>query len=388
MSDGKRIFLIAGEHSGDFLGAALMRSLDQQLDPSPVYAGVGGDQMEAQGLHSLFPLDDVAVMGISAVIPRLPTLYKRGMEAVEAAIRFNPDVVVAIDSPEFTHAIARRIRKRRTDLPIINYVSPSVWAWRSGRARKMRRYIDHVLALLPFEPEAHQRLGGPSCTYVGHPLIEKLPYMQSCDPVALRERLGISDGAPVLLVLPGSRSNEVLRLMAPFGETVIALRQYIPDLEIVIPVVDSVRQLVEQERDKWQVEPHLVSGEDDKFAAFNLADAALAASGTVTLELALAEVPMVVAYRVSRLESSLRGLIEVPSIVLANLVLQENLFPEFIQENCTPDHLAPALMDLLQDSEVLAKQKNGLRQIVERMQLPQGTPADAAAEVVASYLAD
>ncbi len=255
---------------------------------------------------------------------------------VSAAVAAEPDAVVIIDSPEFTHPIARRIRRRRPHIPIIDYVSPSVWAWRPGRARKMAQYVDHVLALWPFEPEAHQRLGGPPCTFVGHPLIERHPWIASLDPAPLAERLALSHDTPLLVVLPGSRSSEVSRMMPPFGEALANLLHRGRKFEVVVPVMPSVRPLVEQHLKAWPIRPHLVEGDEDKFRAFKLAKAALAASGTVTLELALAGTPMVVGYKVDAIIAPvLRRLIIAPSVVLPNLVLGEKVFPEFHQENCT-----------------------------------------------------
>src|SRR5690606_20333333 len=199
-------------------------------------------------------------------------------------------------SPEFTHPIARRIRRRCPQIPIIDYVSPSVWAWRPGRAKRMRRYIDHVLALLPFEPDAHRRLGGPPCTYVGHPLIERRAWLDALDSAPLTERLGIDREQPVLVVLPGSRSSEVERLMQPFGDTVRLLHARGLANQVIVPAVPHVRPFIEEAVADWPVRPHLVEGEEDKFRAFKLATAALAASGTVTLELAIAGTPAVVAY--------------------------------------------------------------------------------------------
>ncbi len=211
-----RLFLVAGEHSGDALGARLMSVLNARCKGRVHYLGVGGADMEHQGLASQFPLSDVAVMGPLSILPRLPRIISRVRRAAAAAVAAEPDAVVIIDAPEFTHPIAKRIRKRAPNIPIIDYVSPSVWAWRPGRARKMRAYVDHVLALLPFEPEAHRTLGGPPCTYVGHPLIEKLDWLRDLDPWPLAERLGIEQDQLVLVVLPGSRTSEVGRLMEPF----------------------------------------------------------------------------------------------------------------------------------------------------------------------------
>jgi lipid-A-disaccharide synthase len=389
MSQTKRIFIVAGEHSGDLLGGKLIGALKEKAGADAfVFAGVGGENMEAAGLPSIFPLSDVAVMGPAAILARLPKLVRRVYGAVDAALAFNPDAVVIIDSPEFTHPIAKRIRQRRPSIPIIDYVSPSVWAWRPGRARKMRPYVDHLLALLPFEPAAHARLGGPPCAYVGHPLIERAPWIDGLDTESLRSRLGLTPGLPVLVALPGSRPSEVSRLMAPFGETVAALRQRAGPFEIVIPAAPSARPLIEQALPAWPQQPHLVEGETDKFTAFKLAQAALAASGTVTLELGVTGAPMVVAYRVDPVAARLRFLLKAHSVVLANLVLGANAFPEFIQEDCTPAKLSAALLPLLKDTPERASQVAALAKIREKMFLPEGTPSGKAADIVLSTLSD
>ena len=387
MSEAKRIFIVAGEHSGDVLGGKLIQALKDRAGANAfAFAGVGGEHMEAAGLPSIFPLSDVAVMGPAAILARLPKLVRRVYRTVDAALAFNPDAVVIIDSPEFTHPIAKRIRQRRPSIPIIDYVSPSVWAWRPGRARKMRPYVDHLLALLPFEPEAHLRLGGPACSYVGHPLIERASWIDALDTESLRSRLGLTPGLPVLVVLPGSRPSEVSRLMAPFGEAVAAMQQKAGPFEIILPAVPSVRPLIEQALPAWSQQPHLVEGESDKFTAFKLAQAALAASGTVTLELGVTGTPMVVAYRVDPVAARLRFLLKVHSIVLANLVLGQNAFPEFIQEDCTSAKLSAALVPLLTGSPERAQQLEALARIREKMFLPEGTPSGKAAGIVLSIL--
>jgi lipid-A-disaccharide synthase len=378
----RHIFVVAGEHSGDQLGARLMAALNERSQVPLIFSGVGGEAMEREGLKSLFPLSDIAVMGPAAILARLPTLARRVYQTVDAAVETGPDLVVIIDSPEFTHRVAARIRKRMPDVPIVDYVSPTVWAWRPGRAKKMRPYVDHLLALLPFEPAAHERLGGPACSYVGHPLIERQPWIDSLDPRDLAQRLGIGSGKPVLVVLPGSRPSEVRRLMKPFGEAVGRLMAARGGLEVIIPVVQSVRPLVEAGLETWPLRPHLVEGETDKFSAFRLADAALAASGTVTLELALSGTPMIVGYRVDRVAAQLRFLVKVPSFVLANLVLGENVFPELLQEDCDGAKLSAALLPLLSDSPERRRQRAALGKIRDKMLLPEGTPSQRAAEVV------
>lgn len=381
------IFIVAGEQSGDALGAALMAALNRRLMGRVRYLGVGGEQMERHGLISQFPLSDVAVMGPLSILPRLPRLIRRVYRTVDACVAAEPDALVIIDSPEFTHAIAKRVRKRRPAIPIINYVSPSVWAWRQGRARKMAAYIDHVLALLPFEPEAHERLGGPPCTYVGHPLSERISALRATKGLDLARRRGIDPKRPVLVVLPGSRASEVSRLMGPFGAALALLQERDALPQIIIPAVPWVRELIDRHVAAWPGVVHIVEGEDDKFKAFALADAALAASGTVTLELAAAGTPMVVAYRVDPLAAKLRFLLKVPSVVLANLVLGENAFSEFIQEDCTPEKLADAVGELLkEDSPARQKQIEALAKFPERMRFVGESPSEAAADIVDRYM--
>ncbi len=381
-----RLYLVAGEHSGDALGAKLMAEIKARLGAGVVFDGVGGEEMAREGLVSLFPLSDVAVMGPVNIAKQLPRLIDRVHQTVRDAVAVGPDAVVIIDSPEFTHPIAKRIRQRMPQVPIIDYVSPSVWAWRPGRAKKMRAYVDHVLALLPFEPEAHVRLGGPACTYVGHSLSERLDWIRAQDAALLAARMRLDPMKAVLVVLPGSRASEVTRLMGPFGETVRRVRDAMPDgLEVLLPVVASVRGLVESALKEWDVPVRFVEGEADKFAAFQLADAALAASGTVTLELGLCGTPAVVAYKVDRIAAQLRFLLKVKSIVLANLVADENIYPEYIQEQAAPALLAPALVPLLSNTPERARQVELLKRVPERIATGGKRPSALAADVVLDY---
>jgi lipid-A-disaccharide synthase len=382
-----RIFLIAGEHSGDALGAKLIDALRTRLGDRLVLAGVGGEAMEQRrGFVSGFPMSDVAVMGPLSILRHLPRIVRRVYAAVDSALRFEPDAVVIIDSPEFTHPIAKRIRKARHDIPIVDYVSPSVWAWRPGRAAKMRPYVDHILGILPFEPAAHKRLGGPPCSYVGHSFIERLDWLRDLDPEPLRARLGLDPEKPVIVALPGSRTSEVGRLMEPFGDTLRLLCERGKAPEVIIPCVAHVRGLVEKGRASWPVAAHIVEDPDDKYRAFKLAKAALAASGTVTLELALAGTPMVVAYRVDPVAAPfLRRMIKAPTTVLANLVLGENAFPEFHQEKSSPRNLADALEPLLSDTPERRAQLAALARVPHLMHIEGGSPSEAAADIVLDY---
>lgn len=373
-----RIFLIAGETSGDQLGGEFMRAL-QRARPNVEFCGVGGTAMARAGFTSLYPLEDLAVMGFLPVLRHLPRLLARMDATVAAVRREKPDVLVIIDSPDFTHRVARRVRREMPHLPVIDYVSPTVWAWRSGRARRMRPHIDHVLALLPFEPEAYRRLGGPACTYVGHPLIERAAdLMPSVDD--LRRR---GETPPLLVVLPGSRRSEIERLMPIFALTLQQLAEHIGRFEAVLPAVPHLAEEIRGKIASWPVMPRVICGEAEKFAAFRGAKAALAASGTVTLELALAEVPMIVAYAVSWAEALARPFIKVPSIVLPNLIIGENIVPEFLQENCTPEKLAAALAALFVDGPERQSQSDVFPRIAERLRLPAGeTPSSRAAAIV------
>jgi len=312
-----RVFLIAGEESGDQLGAGLMGALRARR-PNIELRGVGGTRMAGEGLISIFPMHDIAVMGIGAILGALPRILWRINQTVRAVLAARPDVLVLIDSPEFTHRVARRVRRHAPEISIVDYVSPSVWAWRPSRARTMRAYVDEVLALLPFEVEAHRRLGGPICDYVGHPLIEKLGLLRPRPG----ERVPLADAiTPCLLILPGSRRSEVSRLMAPFGLTLEEIVRRHGPVEAIIPAVPHLAEAIREAIGSWPVKPKIVEGETEKFAAFRRAHAALAASGTVSLELALAGVPMAIAYRIEPLLRPLRFLVRVPSIVLANLIL-------------------------------------------------------------------
>src|SRR5216684_2155995 len=295
----RKIFLIATEESGDRLGSSLMKVLRQRLGGAVRFEGVGGQSMAREGLVSLFPIEELSIVGLAAVVKQLPALLRRIRTTADAVMQAPPDILVIIDSPDFTHRVARRVRARDPSIPIIDYVSPSVWAWRPGRARAMCAYVDHVLALLPFEPEAYSRLRGPPCSYVGHPLTEQIGMLR---PGADEQKR--RDGQPpVLLVLPGSRRSEVKHHMAVFGETLGRLQAGSVAFELILPTMPHLQDEVRQGVKSWPVQPRIVTGEAEKRAAFRIAHAALAKSGTVTLELALAGVPMVAAYRAGAVEA-------------------------------------------------------------------------------------
>jgi len=377
------IFLIAVEESGDRLGAALMRALRERSARPVHFSGVGGRAMAALGLQSLHSTDDFSIIGFTAIPERLPKLLRYKRMTVEAVLTQRPDALITIDSPSYSLRVARSVRKADPGIPIIDYVSPTVWAWRPWRARKIRGYVDHILALLPFEPEVHRKLGGPPCTYVGHPLVEQV---QSLRPDA-EERKRRGADPPVVLALPGSRSGEVRRLTPVFGEAIAKINAQAGPIEAVVLTMPNLRPLVADLTATWGVKPRILSDDDDKRAAIRIARAALAKSGTVTLELALAGVPMVAAYKVSTLEAWVgRRLIQVPSVILANLALGEIVVPEFLQEACTPDALCRALLPLLHDGPERRRQLEAFTRLDTIMEVGTRSPATNAANVVLSIL--
>ncbi|HXZ21905.1 MAG TPA: lipid-A-disaccharide synthase [Pseudolabrys sp.] len=373
------VFLVAGEESGDRLGASLIAALRQRTQGRVHISGVGGVYMAEQGIPSLFPLGDLAIVGLSAIPAALPKIFHRIRQTADAVIGARPDVLVIIDSPEFTHRVARRVRARTSTLPIVDYVCPSVWAWRRERARTMRTYVDHVLALLPFEPKIMAELGGPSCTYVGHPLIERLTELR---PNELEMRLRLA-GPPLVLVLPGSRASEIRRMAPVFGAAITRVSQQFGAIEVVVPAVLRLADEVRRAIKAWSISARVITDAGEKHEAFRTARAALTKSGTSTLELAVAGVPMIAAYRVSLIEEIVaRLLINVPSVILANLVLGENVVPEFLQRDCAAEKLAKALLPLLGDTPERRRQVTAFARLDAIMEIGKAVPSDRAASVV------
>lgn len=358
-----RLFITAGEPSGDRLGGALIAGL-RQLAPEVDVRGVGGPAMAAEGLASLFPMQDLSVMGLAEVLPRLPLLLRRIRETAAAVAAWEPDALITIDAPDFSLRVARAARKLRPDLRTIHYVAPTVWAWRPGRATKMAQVIDHVLALLPFEPP-YMQAAGMTCDFVGHPVATE-PQATPAEISTMRRELGVAPGQPLLLVLPGSRTGEVRRLAPVFADVARQLRQRHPDLAIVIPAAAPVAALLgaafPADAAGWPriLDPTgLTESEAQarKRATFAAADAALAASGTVSLELAAADTPMVIAYAANALTVfMLRRMIRIDSATLVNLVTDTRTVPEYLFDRCTTAEILPAVERLLRDPEAAAAQ--------------------------------
>ncbi len=373
------IYLVAGEESGDALGAALARALVRRQAGTLQLAGVGGRAMAAAGIASSFPIDDLSIIGLSGIARRLPTILRRIRETADAVVAARPDALVIIDSPDFTHRVARRVRRRAPAIPILDYVSPTVWAWRPWRARAMRAYVDCVLAILPFEPAVHVRLGGPPCIYVGHPLTERLAELRPSAEEARRRRLD----PPLVLVLPGSRSSEIRRLLAIFGAAVARLAARAGPIDFVLPTLPHLLSQVREGVASWAVMPRVVVEPAEKWAAFRTARAALAASGTVTLELALAGVPTIAAYRVPLIEEIVMRLHSpLQTVILANIVIGDKIVPEFLQRDCTPQRLADALAPLLTDTPERLRQIEAFARLDQIMALDTAPSAKAAAMVI------
>ncbi len=373
-----RIFMVAGEESGDQLGGALMEALAQAAGSPLHFRGVGGARMAAAGLESLYPMEDLTAIGVTAVIGKLPIILRRLRQTVAAILKDPPDVLVLVDAPDFTHRVAARVRAANPRIPIVKYVSPTVWIWREGRAAAMRPYVDALLALLPFEPEVHRRLGGPPTFYVGHPLLEHLDELRPSAAEAERRR---AEPARVL-VLPGSRRREISRLGADFGAALAMVAAQRP-LDLVLPTLPRLKGLVEETVASWPVKPRIVTTPEEKYAAFRTARAALAASGTVTLELALAGVPQVAAYRVGWLEAQIgRRVLKGTTVILANLVVGADVVPEFLQEFCNPQVLATALGEMLEDSPRRQLQEDGFGRLDDIFAIRGPSPSARAAEVV------
>jgi lipid-A-disaccharide synthase len=373
------IYLVAAEESGDGLGAALARALRAAEGARLQLAGVGGRAMAAAGITSLFAVDGIGMIGFSSLPARLPMILRRIRDTADAIVAARPDALVIIDSPDFTHRIARRVRARAPSIPILDYVSPSVWAWRPGRARAMRGYVDCVLAIHPFEPDAHARLGGPPCVYVGHPLVERLSELRPQASEAKRRRAD----PPLVMVLPGSRSSEIRRLLAVFGAAIGQVSERIGAMELVLPTTPHVAAQVRAGVSDWAVTPRIITEPAEKWAAFRSARAALAASGTVTLELAIAGVPTVAAYRVALFEELIARAARInkrlQSVILANLVIGENVVPELLQRDCTPQRLADALVPLLSETPERSRQIDAFARLDRIMAFDMVPSARAAA---------
>lgn len=378
------LFLIAGEASGDKLGAALMAGL-KHLAPGVRFAGVGGPAMQAEGLQSLFPMEELSVMGLMEVLPKYRALKRRIAQTAQAVTDLAPAALIGIDSPDFCLRVAGLARKAKPGLRTMHYVAPSVWAWRPGRAAKMAPVIDHVLALLPFEPP-YMQAAGMTCDFVGHPVVAE-PVATPDEAAAFRAAHGIAPDAPLVLALPGSRRGEVNRIGPTFDEALMRVRDRMPELRVVLPTVRGVAPLVREMSARWPVAPVIVEAPEDKRAAFAAADLALAASGTVSLELAASATPMVIAYDMAWLSRQIIArMLRVDTVTLVNLVSETRAIPEFLGPRCRPELIAPALLALLEDEAAQGAQREAMRTTMQRLGAGGEAPGLRAARSVLAHL--
>ena len=383
-----KIFIIAGEASGDKLGAAMMKGFEHLADQKIEFIGVGGALMEEMGLKSLFPMEEISLMGISEILSQYRHLKQRIRQTAAAVLDEQPYVLITIDLPEFSFRVADLV-KHASNIPTVHYVAPTVWAWRPGRARKIAKYIDHVLALFPFEPPLMQD-AGMSCDFVGHPVVQDL----IATPQEVSEfklHFGLGPG-PMLVCLPGSRRSEIKRLTPIFKDALEKIKHSYPDMNIVLPAAPSVAELVQSEVCQWKHKPIVLDPRDitpdqaGKFkrAAFKAADVALAASGTVSLELAINQTPMVVAYDMNWISRQVIGrLLQVDSVNLVNLVSDTRSVPEYIGKACQPDAIASAIRDVLENP---TSQVEAMQTTVDRLRAPHLTPGICAAKSVMDFL--
>jgi lipid-A-disaccharide synthase len=448
MSHTPLIFLIAGEASGDQLGADLMASVNRIRDVS--FAGIGGEAMTAQGLQSLFPMEELSVLGVLEIIRHLPRLWGRLKFTVKTIESLKPDVVITIDAPEFSFRVMKRLHKLSHRPRLIHYVAPTVWAWRPGRARKVSKILDQLLCLYPFEPPYFERYGLKT-TFVGHPVARKtissgllgsphelkqerldcfapmglamLVPAKSGEPPVPRLKAGAKDcevpqepkqsrkitiakrDPNLLCVLPGSRPSEVETLLLIFKQTVGLLKKGIPDLKVIIPTVPSVESLVHRGVRNWSVDVEIVVGDSERNRAFQKASAALAASGTVALQLSAAGLPFVIAYKMNKVNEWIaRALIKTPWACMVNILLAfqklgphfvltpqaktlipSPWIPEFLQEDCTPEKLAPALLSLLKDKTIRSRQSEAMKEAISLLRAPSDSAEKAVLREITKY---
>lgn len=376
------IYLTAAEASGDKLGAGLMAALKRKSG-SVQFAGIGGDAMQAEGLESRYPMSDLAAFGFADVMKGYARIKRRIEDTADDIVGRRPAGVILIDSFGFSFQVAKRVRARAPEIPIVKYVGPQVWVWRQHRAKAMRPFFDHTLALFPFEPEVHRTLGGPPCTYVGHSLLEQLAQLR---PDA-EEKKRREAKPPVVLVMPGSRRSELRSLMAVFGEALSLLEAKHGAFEVVLPTLPHIESEVREAASLWPIRPQIVATDTEKFAAMRVSRMAIASSGTATLELALAQVPHIGAYRLRWWEAAIaRLLVKVKMALLPNILLNERIVPELLQEDCTAGRIAEAASPLLESEAARGRQLEAFERLDAILSVAEA-PSDRAAAIVLQLLA-
>lgn len=380
------VFIIAGEPSGDALGSRVMAALKRETGGLIRFSGVGGPMMEAEGMQSQFAMAELTLLGVLEVLPKAAHVLRRVREVAAAILDQRPDVVVTVDAPAFSFRVGKKIKGQ--GIRHIHYVAPTVWAWRPRRAKMVAGFLSHLLALFPFEPPYFEKYG-LATSFVGHSVVEGAADAASLKAggAALLDRLGIAAGRPVLVVLPGSRSSEVKRLGPVFGEALGLLAQRFPDLAVLVPTVPNVAGLVKTAVSTWPLPVHVLEDAADKLPAMAAARTALAASGTVALELALAEAPMVIAYRANALSMMVvRMMAKVRFANLINIIEDRAIVPELIQGDCTPGKLAVAVGHLMQDETARAEQTAAMRRVMTALGRGGPAPSTRAAQAILKVL--
>ncbi len=374
-----KIYLIAGEPSGDLLGSRLMRAM-RRKDKNIEFYGVGGDTMEAEGLKSLYDISDLAVMGLTEVIPSIPKILKHIKETIADIQKVKPDVVVTIDSWSFSSRIHKALRKLKLGIPQVHYVAPQVWAWKKKRARTMYKYIDCLLTLFPYEPKyfTPYKL---DARFVGHPVIESEAI--AADGSAFRKKFNISENKKIITILPGSRKNEVSRLLPVFMEAAQELHNADKDFYFVLPTVKTVANMVKQELQKYNLPVLVVEIQQDRYGAFRASSAAIAASGTVALELAICDIPHIIAYKVAPLTAFLaKKFLHIQFVNLSNILLGREIIPELLQERCVKGNLRNYILELLRQEDLYHRQMEGFAKVRKILGQGEQTPSQNAAEII------
>ena len=373
-----KIFIIAGEASGDLLAANLMAALKAQ-HPDISFTGVGGQKMQEQGLKSLFPMQELSVMGLAEILPRLLKILSRIRQTAVAALKEKPDAVITIDSPDFCFRVIKKIKAKNKKIPCIHYVAPSVWAWRPKRAAKVSKFLDHLLALLPFEPP-YFTIHGLETTFVGHPIVERLQHRG--DAQRFRKKHNIASSSEIISLLPGSRMSELDRLLEKFTETIEMILIKHHQTTVIVPTLPHLKEHIQQWFVGKGINPIIIADAEEKFDAFAASNVAIAASGTVSLELAISDTPHIIAYKLSPVSAWLaKYLVKTPFVNLVNILLKRKAVPELILEECEPKPMAEALLKLMEDHQTRAQQLMDFREALIKLGLGDPkTPGQKAAE--------
>ncbi len=375
-----KIYIIAGEPSGDLLGSRFMKAMKAKTNGNVEFFGVGGDTMEQEGLKSLFDISDLAVMGLTEVIPSIPKILKHIKNTVEDIKKVNPDVVITIDSWSFSSRIHKKLRKLHLNIPQVHYVAPQVWAWKKKRAKTMYKYIDHLLTLFPYEPKYFTPYH-LATDFVGHPVIES--DVIHADGNAFRKKYNIPEDKRIITILPGSRKNEVSRLLPEFLLAAEDLNAAEKDLYFVIPTVKTVSSMVKEGLKDTKLNILVVDTQEDRYGAFRASEAAIAASGTVALELAICDIPHIIAYKVAPLTGFLaKKFLHIQFVNLSNILLGREIIPELLQERCVRSNIKKYILDLLNKTELYDRQKEGFIKVQKILGKGEQTPSQNACDIV------